>query len=135
MLVLVHTSAVLLAGVFRACDQLRCTDCDFSVLSFDNVHWATNTDYLFLRNNMPDFERLRSKLKPKKGPSLSLFLYCFCFSSFSSCLQSVVSGPCSTTHTHARTHPFNGPFSGTTRVSWYQKGKTNLDFTEARDSE
>ena len=38
-----------------------------------------------------------------------------------------------TTHTHA--HPFNGPFSGTTRVSRYQKGKINLDFTEARDSE
>jgi len=32
-------------------------------------------------------------------------------------------------------HPFNGPFSGTTRVSRYQEGKTNLDFTEARDSE
>jgi len=32
-------------------------------------------------------------------------------------------------------HPFNGPFSGTTRVSRYQKGETNLDFTEARDSE
>ena len=31
--------------------------------------------------------------------------------------------------------PFNGPFSGTTRVSRYQKGKTNLDFTEASDSE
>jgi len=30
---------------------------------------------------------------------------------------------------------FNGPFSGTTWVSRYQKGKTNLDFTEARDSE
>jgi len=30
---------------------------------------------------------------------------------------------------------FNGPLSGTTRVSWYQKGKTNLDFTGARDSE
>ena len=26
-------------------------------------------------------------------------------------------------------------FSDTTRVSWYWKGKTNLDFTEARDSE
>jgi len=26
-------------------------------------------------------------------------------------------------------------FSGTTRVSRYQKGKTNLDFTEARDGE
>ena len=33
------------------------------------------------------------------------------------------------------THPFNGPYSKTTQVSQYQKGKTNLDFTEARDSE
>jgi len=33
------------------------------------------------------------------------------------------------------THPFNGPLSGTTQVSQYQKGKTNLDFTGARDSE
>ena len=32
-------------------------------------------------------------------------------------------------------HPFNGPLSGTTQVSQYQKGKTNLDFTEAKDSE
>jgi len=32
-------------------------------------------------------------------------------------------------------HMFNGPLSGTTQVSQYQKGKTNLDFTEARDSE
>jgi len=30
---------------------------------------------------------------------------------------------------------FNGPLSGTTRVSRYQKGETNLDFTEATDSE
>jgi len=40
----------------------------------------------------------------------------------------------STDHT-VHTHPFNGPLSGTTRVSWYQKDKTNLDFTEATDSE
>jgi len=33
------------------------------------------------------------------------------------------------------THTFNGPLSRTTRVGRYQKGKTNLDFTEARDSE
>ena len=39
------------------------------------------------------------------------------------------------THTHTHTHPFNGPLSGTTRVSRYQKGKTYLDFTEATDSE
>jgi len=32
-------------------------------------------------------------------------------------------------------HTFNGPISGTTQVSQYQKGKTNLDFTEARDRE
>ena len=34
---------------------------------------------------------------------------------------------------HTRT--FNGPFSGTTHVSRYQKGKTSLAFTEARDIE
>jgi len=33
------------------------------------------------------------------------------------------------------THTFNSPLSETTRVSRYQKGKTNLDFTGARDSE
>jgi len=33
------------------------------------------------------------------------------------------------------THMFNGPLFRTTRVSRYQKGKSNLDFTEARDSE
>ena len=30
-------------------------------------------------------------------------------------------------------HPFNGLFSRTTWVSWYQKGKTSLDLNEARD--
>jgi len=38
-------------------------------------------------------------------------------------------------HTHTHTHTFNGPLSGITQVSRYQKGKTNLNFTEARDSE
>jgi len=42
---------------------------------------------------------------------------------------------CVTHDTHTHTHPFNGPFSGTTRMSRYQKGKSNLNFTEARDSE
>jgi len=44
--------------------------------------------------------------------------------------RTVVQNPA---HTH--THPFNSPLSRTTRVGRYQKGKTNLDFTEARDSE
>ena len=39
------------------------------------------------------------------------------------------------TVTHTHTHTSNGPLSGTTRVSRYQKGKNYLDSTEARDSE
>ena len=39
------------------------------------------------------------------------------------------------TFLRTHTHPFSGPLSGTTRVGRYHKGKTNLDFTEARDSE
>ena len=37
--------------------------------------------------------------------------------------------------TYLLLHSFNGPFSGTTQVSRYQKCKTNLDFNEARDNE
>ena len=36
---------------------------------------------------------------------------------------------------HAHTRAFNGPFTGTTQVSRHQKGKTNIEFTKARDSE
>ena len=52
-----------------------------------------------------------------------LVVFCFCLVFFLHQLH------------HTYTHPFNSCFSGTTRVSRYQKGKTNLDFTEARDSE
>jgi len=40
-----------------------------------------------------------------------------------------------TTKLGTHTHTFNGSSSGTTRVSRYQKGKDNLNFTEARESE
>ena len=39
------------------------------------------------------------------------------------------------THTAVYTQPFSGPLSRTTQVSRHQKGETNLDFTEPRDSE
>ena len=42
---------------------------------------------------------------------------------------------CKNIGTHTHTHLFSGPLSGNTRVSRYQKGKTNRDFTETRDSE
>ena len=35
-------------------------------------------------------------------------------------------------HTHTRTHLLNGLLSGTIGVSRYEKGKTNVDFTEAK---
>ena len=38
------------------------------------------------------------------------------------------------THTHTHTR-LMAPIPGLFQVSRYQKGKTNLDFTEARDSE
>jgi len=50
-------------------------------------------------------------------------------------LPTEMTGSEPTTHTHTHTHTFNGPLSGTTRVSRYQRDKTNLDFTESRDSE
>ena len=44
--------------------------------------------------------------------------------------------PCSDPYVYRiHTHTLNGSFSRTTWVSRYQKDKTNLDFTEARDSE
>ena len=39
------------------------------------------------------------------------------------------------TYTQQHTHTFNDLLSVTTQVGWYQKCKTDLDFTEARDSE
>jgi len=49
-----------------------------------------------------------------------------CLSDTSQCC--VKTAKHASTHTH--THPFNGPLSGTTRVSQYQKGKTNLDLVK-----
>ncbi|XP_075995133.1 cilia- and flagella-associated protein 418 [Genypterus blacodes] len=51
----------------RSCDQLRCTSCDFRVLTFDDCEWDDSCDYLFFRNNMPEREKLRAKLKRRRG--------------------------------------------------------------------
>ncbi|CAL1278306.1 unnamed protein product [Larinioides sclopetarius] len=56
-----------LSALVNACDSLRCTNCDFKVSIFRDFAWDSSTNYLFLRNNMPDFEKVRSKLKVKKG--------------------------------------------------------------------
>ncbi|CAB1445913.1 unnamed protein product [Pleuronectes platessa] len=51
----------------RACDRLRCISCDFRVLMFDDCEWDSSCDYLFLRNNVPDRQKLRAKLKKRRG--------------------------------------------------------------------
>ncbi|KAJ8353966.1 hypothetical protein SKAU_G00215330 [Synaphobranchus kaupii] len=50
----------------RTCSQLRCTSCDFRVISFDDHEWDSSCDYLFLRNNMPDRQKLQAKLRRKR---------------------------------------------------------------------
>ncbi|XP_061027640.1 cilia- and flagella-associated protein 418 isoform X1 [Eubalaena glacialis] len=51
----------------RACDHLRCIACDFWVVSYDDYGWDKSCDYLFFRNNMPEFHKLKTKLVKKKG--------------------------------------------------------------------
>uniref|UniRef100_A0A7N4NSQ5 Cilia- and flagella-associated protein 418 n=1 Tax=Sarcophilus harrisii TaxID=9305 RepID=A0A7N4NSQ5_SARHA len=51
----------------RTCDQLRCTACDFRVLNFDDYIWDKSCDYLFFRNNMPEFNKLKAKMTKRKG--------------------------------------------------------------------
>uniref|UniRef100_A0A8D1L4T0 Cilia- and flagella-associated protein 418 n=1 Tax=Sus scrofa TaxID=9823 RepID=A0A8D1L4T0_PIG len=51
----------------RACDHLRCIACDFWIVSYDDHRWDTSCDYLFFRNNMPEFHKLKTKLVKKKG--------------------------------------------------------------------
>ncbi|XP_051720923.1 cilia- and flagella-associated protein 418 [Ctenopharyngodon idella] len=51
----------------RACNRLRCTSCDFSVLMFEDQEWDSSCNYLFFRNNMPDYHKLKGKLKKRKG--------------------------------------------------------------------
>jgi hypothetical protein len=53
--------------VRRPCNALRCTSCDFKVLALEDRRWDDTVDYLFLRNNMPDVQKLRAKLVPAKG--------------------------------------------------------------------
>ncbi|GCB67348.1 cilia- and flagella-associated protein 418 isoform X1 [Scyliorhinus torazame] len=51
----------------RTCDQLRCTTCDFRVITLDDYEWNKSCDYLFFRNNMPDLNKLKVKTLSRKG--------------------------------------------------------------------
>lgn len=51
----------------RACDRLRCVACDFQIVNYNDYMWDKSCDYLFFRNNMPEFHKLKTKLIEKKG--------------------------------------------------------------------
>ncbi|KDR15583.1 protein C8orf37 homolog [Zootermopsis nevadensis] len=61
------TSGCSAIGTPRSCSNLHCISCDFAVYTFDNFQWLSDTDYLFLRTNMPEFERVRDHLLPSEG--------------------------------------------------------------------
>jgi len=92
----------------------------------------------------PAMLKLRGRREYLFAPAIFSHIFACCsfnFHSLSLCCLYIqlkrhtqLVGP-TTGRIHTHTHTFNGPLSGTTRVSRYQKGKTNLDFTEARDSE
>ena len=54
-------------STFRTCNKLRCTSCDFNVVIYDDFEWQKDCDYLFFRNNVPDFQKLKSKLISRRG--------------------------------------------------------------------
>lgn len=49
-------------GAVLCCDAVRCTKCDFRVITFDNQAWDAGVDYLFFRNNYPTHEKLAPRL-------------------------------------------------------------------------
>lgn len=51
----------------RCCDALRCTKCDFRVLSLPHRAWHSDCDYLFFRNNYPTEAKLGPKLDASQG--------------------------------------------------------------------
>ncbi|CAB4057178.1 unnamed protein product [Lepeophtheirus salmonis] len=46
----------------QCCDRLFCLKCDFRVCIFGNHKWRSDTDYYFLRDFVPDYRRLKSRL-------------------------------------------------------------------------
>ncbi|KAL6753804.1 retinal maintenance-domain-containing protein [Haematococcus lacustris] len=54
-------------GSIQCCDALRCTKCDFSVISFPQRAWHADVDYLFLRNNYPTSAKLSPLLVSEAG--------------------------------------------------------------------
>lgn len=51
----------------RSCDKLRCTNCDFKIVSFNDNVWKDSVDILFFRNYIFDESKLKAVLNRKPG--------------------------------------------------------------------
>ena len=59
----------------NVCDHLRCTSCNFKVERFQRMRWSSDVDWLFLRNHMPHFEKVKPMLQ---SSALSCAYACQC---------------------------------------------------------
>jgi len=98
---------------------LQCNICSTQQLEYKEMQ-LKSLKYIFSNYNLKQYT-IRKHSKPRKYQFMCPII------------NDRLSRNSWKTNTH--THPFNGPLSGTTQVSRYEKGKTNLDFTEAKDSE
>ena len=55
------------SSCIRACNAIRCTSCDFAIISIDSRRWTEHADYLFFRNHMPDKQKLLIQTRPLRG--------------------------------------------------------------------
>eukprot|EP00644_Phytophthora_capsici_P008186 jgi/Phyca11/125901/e_gw1.60.223.1 len=47
----------------NVCSNLRCNDCDFTVVQFPGKKWDATADYMFFRENVPSETKLRVKME------------------------------------------------------------------------
>lgn len=57
----------ILYRINSICDNLRCSSCDFKVNRYIDKNWTSSVNYLFFRNNFPDYDKLKCNLRPCKG--------------------------------------------------------------------
>lgn len=51
----------------RVCSNLRCNECDFTVVQFPGKKWDSTADYMFFRENTPNEAKLRAKMEVVSG--------------------------------------------------------------------
>ena len=50
-----------------AATSSRCSKCDLRVLRFNDGRWASDVDYMFFRNFVPNVDKMKAKLRPADG--------------------------------------------------------------------